>query len=148
MATPRAGDKCCIHLLRFAEIEEFPGEAPDIDGVLVSFAAHRCQRNVLDRDGNYLRVPLCSEDVEETENVDLFDGQGYFVRACAQHAAWLNTHAVEHRARAVEETRAGGWESAEAEAAAVAAVERRYEPLQNRDRSPSAAEETALRNEL
>ena len=60
----------------------------------------------------------------------------------------LQWHAVEHRARAVEETRAGGWESAEAEAAAVAAVERRYEPLQNRDRSPSAAEETALRNEL
>ena len=98
MTEPRAGDKCSIHLLRFAEIEEFPGEEPDLDEVLSGFAAHRCQRNVLDREGNYLRVPLCNEDVEETDDPSLFDGQGYFVRACAQHAAWLNTHAVEHRA--------------------------------------------------
>lgn len=75
------------------------------------------------------------------------DGDGR-VSAGELGEAALQWHAVEHRARAVEETRAGGWESAEAEAAAVAAVERRYEPLQNRDRSPSAAEETALRNEL
>ena len=50
MAIPRAGEKCCIHLVRFAKIEEFPDEEPDLDGVLSSFKAGRCQRNVLDRD--------------------------------------------------------------------------------------------------
>ena len=98
MAIPRAGEKCCIHLVRFAKIEEFPDEEPDLDGVLSSFKAGRCQRNVLDREGNYLRVPLCSEDMEETDDPHLFDGEGYLVRVCPQHAAWLNTHAVEHRA--------------------------------------------------
>ena len=85
-------------MLRFAKIEEFPGEDPDLDELLSEFAAHECQRNVLDREGNYLRVALCQDDVEETDDPTLFDDQGYFVRACAQHAAWLNTHAVEHRA--------------------------------------------------
>ena len=70
MSTPRAGDKCSIHLLRFAKVEEFPGEEPDLDEVLSDFAVHRCQRNVLDREGNYLRVPLCNEDVEETDDGD------------------------------------------------------------------------------
>ena len=73
MSEPRAGDKCSIHLLRFALIEEFPGEEPDLDEVLGGFAAHRCQRNVLDREGNYLRVPLCNEDVEETDDPTLFN---------------------------------------------------------------------------
>ena len=53
MAIPRAGEKCCIHLVRFAKIEEFPDEEPDLDGVRSSFKAGRCQRNVLDREGNY-----------------------------------------------------------------------------------------------
>ena len=45
MSAPRAGDKCCIHMLHFAKIDEFPGEDPDLEELLSEFAAHKCQRN-------------------------------------------------------------------------------------------------------
>ena len=47
MSAPRAGDKCCIHMLHFAKIDEVPGEDPDLEELLSEFAAHKCQRSAM-----------------------------------------------------------------------------------------------------
>ena len=99
MASPKAGDQCQVHRLRFEALTgEFQGDDPDLRELLHGFVAGRCQAQVLDHEGNYARVALCAEDIELTDDSSLFDESGAFVFACPGHATWLQEQAVDDRA--------------------------------------------------
>ena len=59
------GAKRCIHLLKFAELPEFPGGIVDLSDVLNTFANGRCQARMVGRS----RWPTVS-------CADLFRGRG------------------------------------------------------------------------
>ena len=65
--------QCCLHRLRFAEIEEFPDDEVDFSDILGGFAVGRCQALCRPCDGEAVQIPLCLEDVEETDDPSLFD---------------------------------------------------------------------------
>ena len=53
---PRVSERLCsIHLLRFAEVAEFPDEKPDVESVLQQYAKGRCQSRVVDREASCQR---------------------------------------------------------------------------------------------
>ena len=104
MASPKAGDQCQVHRLRFEALTgEFEGDDPDLRELLHGFVAGRCQAQVLDHEGNYARVALCAEDIELTDDSSLFDESGAFVFACPGHATWLQEQAVDDRAKKARE---------------------------------------------
>ena len=91
-------EQCSLHLLRFIEVEEFPDDGVDFSDVLGGFASGRCQALCCRKDGARLRVPLCEEDVEETEDAALFDDKGFLVGVCPKHAPVVLARAVDGRA--------------------------------------------------
>ena len=90
--------KCCIHLLKFAELPEFPGDSVDLSDVLTTFKSGRCNALAVGPDGRSPRVPICAEDVAETGCDDLFDEDVFLVAVCPRHAELLMARAVDGRA--------------------------------------------------
>ena len=86
---------CSLHLLKFCPIDE---EAPDFGDELSKLSYGRFQRKVSLRGRPAVRVPLCVEDVEETDEASLFDNEGYLVGLCPVHAELVLSCAVEGRA--------------------------------------------------
>ena len=90
--------KCCIHLLKFARLSEFPDDNVDLSDVLATFKAGRCNARTLGSDGRVPRIPMCAEDVAETGCDDLFDEDGFLVAICPRHAELVMARAVDGRA--------------------------------------------------
>ena len=67
---------CSLHLLKFCPIDD---ETPDFGDELSKLSSGRCRRQVSLRGRPAVRVPLCAEDVEETDEASLFDDEGYLV---------------------------------------------------------------------
>ena len=102
--------RCCLHLLRFAEIEEFPDDVVDFSDILGGYAIGRCQALCRPCDGETVQVPLCVEDVEETDDATLFDDKGFLVSVCNKHASAVLSRAVDGRACTGEGcSHAGAW---------------------------------------
>ena len=91
-------ETCCLHKLRFAEVKEFPDDEVDFTDVLSTFAVGRCQATCRPKDGAAVQIPLCREDIEETDDASLFDGKGFLVAVCHRHAPLVLSRAVEGRA--------------------------------------------------
>ena len=49
--------QCCLHRLRFAEIEEFPDDEVDFSDILGGFAVGRCQALCRPCDGESVQIP-------------------------------------------------------------------------------------------
>ena len=86
---------CSLHLLKFCPIDD---ETPDFGDELSKLSSGRCRRQVSLRGRPAVRVPLCAEDVEETDEASLFDDEGYLVGLCPAHAELVLSRAVEGRA--------------------------------------------------
>ena len=86
---------CSFHLLKFCPIDD---ETPDFGDELSKLPSGRCRRQVSLRGRPAVRVPLCAEDVEETDEASLFDDEGYLVGLCPAHAELVLSRAVEGRA--------------------------------------------------
>ena len=78
--------QCCLHKLKFAAVEEFPDDEVDFSDILGGFAVGRCQAQCRPCDGESVQIPLCLEDVEETDDPSLFDDNGFLVSVCHKHA--------------------------------------------------------------
>ena len=89
---------CCVHLLKFASLPEFPDDTPDFSDVVGGFAHRRCRARVTSPDGGRIRAPMCAEDAAEMGDSGLFDEDGYMVSLCRRHADLLIARAVEGRA--------------------------------------------------
>ena len=89
---------CSLHRLKFADVAEFPDDKPDFNDILQGFAIGRCQATCRRKDTPPVRIPLCLEDVEETDDVTLFDDDGFLVSVCSKHASVVLSRAVEGRA--------------------------------------------------
>ena len=61
MAPP---ETCCLHQLKFVEVDEFPDDAPDFSDVLEGYAMRRCQAACTSRAGARVQVAVCAEDSE------------------------------------------------------------------------------------
>ena len=59
--------QCCLHRLRFAHVEEFPDETADFSDILGEFAVGKCQALCRPCGGETVQIPLCLEDLEETD---------------------------------------------------------------------------------
>ena len=72
---------CSLHLLKFCPIDE---ETPDFGEELSKLSSGRCQRKVSLRGRPAVRVPLCAEDVEETDEASLFGDEDIWWGIVAQ----------------------------------------------------------------
>ena len=93
-------ETCCLHRLKFSEIEEFPEEVVDFTDELGSFAIGKCQASYACRpkNGATVQIPLCLEDFEETNDATLFEDKGFLIAVCHRHAPLVLARAVEGRA--------------------------------------------------
>ena len=83
---------CSFHLLKFCPIDD---ETPDFGDELSKLSSGRCRRQVSLRGRPAVRVPLCAEDEEETDEASLFDDEWYLVGLCPAHAELVLSRAVE-----------------------------------------------------
>ena len=90
--------QCCLHKLKFAAVEEFPDDEVDFSDILGGFAVGRCQAQCRPCDGESVQIPLCLEDLEETDDPSLFDDNGFLVSVCHKHANAVMSRAVDGRA--------------------------------------------------
>ena len=88
---------CCgLHRLKFAEVDD---DTPDFSEVVLGpFRNCRCQRLLAPKGQAPVKVPICADDVQETNDDGLFDEKVYCIGVCPSHAALLLSEAVEGRA--------------------------------------------------
>ena len=86
---------CGLHRLKFLELDD---ETPDFSDELSAYQSGKCQKQVCLKGRPPVKVPLCAEDVEATDDDGLFDDKGYLVGLCPGHAAVVLSQAVEGRA--------------------------------------------------
>ena len=104
MSSSSCGAQCSLHLLKFAEIDGFEEDTPDVSDLLAEFKGGKCQARIT-RGNTVSRVPLCNEDVQAMQRAglgDLFDSELFLTGVCPRHAEMLLSRAVEGRACAGE----------------------------------------------
>ena len=87
--------RCMVHLVRAAAIVEFPEDDPseELQQLVDSLGADgRCNKGV----STDVKLPLCIEDVEETDELSLFEG-GLLTQVCDEHARELQALLIDGR---------------------------------------------------